>query len=86
MGEGLDGFAAGHRNIGDAVGDVGAEAAVLHHNLLFRNRVYAELSQRGLGCTASALLGLGINLQGLLQGNGENLVFGLQGTGVGALL
>src|SRR5699024_10051036 len=60
--------------VGGSVGDIGPEAAVLDHYLLARDRVLAELLQRRLRARAAPPLGLGIDLQRLLKGDGEDLL------------
>src|SRR5699024_7157184 len=60
--------------IGGPVGDVGTESAVLDHHLLARDRVLAELLQRRLRARAAPPLGLGVDLQRLLKGDGEDLL------------
>src|SRR6478736_3609730 len=46
----------GNRDVGDAVGDVGPEPALLHHDVLLGYRVRAELRQRRHRGTGAALL------------------------------
>ena len=85
-GELLERGAARHGDVGDAVGDVRAEAAFLHHDVLLRDRVRAELGQRRHGGTGAALLGLRVDLQRLLQRDGEDFLLGADRAGVRALL
>src|SRR5690606_34147816 len=86
VGDRLHLVALAQRGVGLPVGDVGAEPAVLDHHLLPGRRVGAEFAQRRGGGAAAALLGLGEELLGLLQGDREHLLLGLQGAAVGALL
>ena len=86
MGQRLDRFRTRNRNVRNTVGDVRAKAAVLHHNLLLADRVHTQLSQRRLSRRTTALLRLGVNLQGLLQRNREDFVLAANRAGVRALL
>src|SRR6188472_3291760 len=74
------------RRVGLAVGDVGPEPTVLDHHRLARHGVGAQLGQRRLGGRSPALLGLGVDRQGLLEGDLEELLLGLDRARVGALL
>src|SRR5690606_37660611 len=93
--EQLDGLVEGDRldrevprqgAVGLAVGDVGAETAVLDDDRLARGRVLAELAQRRRRRLTPALLGLGVQREGLLEGDGEHRLLVGQGPRVGALL
>ena len=78
VGELLDRVALAQRRVGLAVGDVGAEPAVLDHHRLAGHRVVAELAQRRRGGrAAAALLGLGEDRGGLVQRDREQLLLGL---------
>ena len=70
VGERLDLVALAQRRVGLAVGDVRAEPAVLDHHRLAGGRVGAQLAQRrgGRRGAPAALLGLGVDLQRLVEG------------------
>ena len=75
------------RRVGLAVGDVGAEPAVLDHDRLAADTGSAPSSlQRRRRRGAAALLGLGVDRQRLLEGDVEELLLGRQRARVGALL
>ena len=73
-GDRLDGVVLAQRGVVLAVGDVRAEAARLHHHRLAGDRVGAELLERRRGRGPAALLGLGVDRQRLVEGDGEQLV------------
>src|SRR5690606_2083599 len=68
------------------VGDVGAEAALLDHHGPAGLGVRAEFPQRRRRGAAAPLLRLREQLPGLLDGDREQLLLGLQGAAVAALL
>ena len=76
---------ARHRDVRLAVGDVGAEAAVLDPDRLAADRVRVELLQRARG-PARAVLRLREQLEGAGQVDREDAVLVGQRAGVGALL
>ena len=77
VGERLDVVALAQRGVGLAVGDVGAEPALLDHDRLAGDRVGAELLERRLRRrAAAALLGLGEQRQRLVERDGEQLLLG----------
>ncbi len=87
VGDRLHVVALAQAGVGLTVGDVGAESAVLDHHRLARRRVGAQLTQRrGRGGLAPTAFRLGVDLQRLVEGDGEHLLFGGQRARVGAAL
>ena len=72
--------------VGDAVGDVGAEASLLDGDRLLGRRVVAQLPQRRSGRGAAATLGLGVDGQRLVERRREQRLLGGERPRVGALL
>ena len=95
LGQQLGGPLEGHRldrvvlaegGVELAVGDVLAEATGLDHDRLPGDRVVAELLERRRRGGPATLLGLRVDLQRLLERDREQLVLGVDGPAVGALL
>ena len=61
-----------------AVGHIGAEPALADGDLALGDRIVAELLEQGGGGPASPLLGLGEDLQRLVEGDGEQLVLAVE--------
>src|SRR5690606_17115709 len=74
----LDRVALAQRRVDLAVGDVGAEAAVLHHDRTTGVGVVAELAQRRGRLRATSPLRLGQEAQALVERDGEQLLLGLE--------
>ena len=81
----VDRVALAQRGVGDAVGDIGAEAAVLELDRRSPDRVWPQLPERpGRRPPAPPGLGLGEEGHGFVQADGEELIFGLQRPGIGS--
>ena len=87
-GDRLGRVALAQRRVGLAVGDVGAEPAVPEHDRLAGSGVVAELAQRRRGRARRPAPGFRLReqLPGLVQGDREHLLLGLQRPAVRTLL